>query len=194
MRATILPAALLLFGLAACSSTGSLDYTPTGTVAPGPAASVSAVVATDQRDEKPNRLATVRGGYGNPVYVLDTPQPVADQVAAAFTKALQARGMMGSSSASYRIGLALRTFYGNKYVSRTAYIDLDLIVADRTGRTIYKDAIKDERSEFLLFDADIVGLQKLVQALLNATIDRMLDKPGLRAVLEGRPPQGPPGS
>jgi len=36
---------------------------------------VSAVSTLDQRDRKPNRIATIRGGYGNPLKVLDRPSP-----------------------------------------------------------------------------------------------------------------------
>lgn len=184
----ILAAALL--GLAACSSTGSLTYAPTVPVTPGPPSSVSAVTATDRRDEKPNRFATVRGGYGNPAYVRDTPRPVAEEVAAVFTGALRARGMLAASgNAPYRIQLILRLFYGNQYFSREAHIDLDLVVTDLSGREVYKDTVKDKREEFELFSASIDKLQALVQALLNATVDRMLDNPRLRAVLGATPPR-----
>lgn len=185
----ILPTLLTLavLGIAACSSTGSLDYTPTVNVAPGPASSVSAVTASDMRDEKPNRLATVRGGYGNPVYVRDLTRPVADEVASIFTRALQARGMLATSGdAPYRIQLILRSLEGNQYFTRNAYIDIDLTVTDRSGRTIYKDTVKDQRSETDLFSANIESLQRLVQQLLNATVDRMLDNPKLRTVLSNR--------
>ena len=149
---------------------------------------MSAVTAVDKRDEKPNRFATVRGGYGNPAYVRDTPRPVAEEVAAVFTEALRARGMLAASgNAPYRIQLVLRLFYGNQYLSRNAYIDLDLIVTDPSGREIYKETVKDERSEFEMFSASIDKLQALVQALLDATADRMLDSPRLRAVLGGPP-------
>ena len=189
LRGSVLIATLLV--LTACSSTGSLDYTPTGPVAPGPAASVSGVTAVDRRDEKPNRFATVRGGFGNPFYVRDTPRPVAEEVADAFAKGLKARGMLApSGNAPYRIQLVLRKLYGNKYVSRNAYIDIDLMAYNHLGQLIYEDTVSDKRDEFELFDASIADLEKLVQALLNATVDRMLDNPKLRAALR-RPGRGP---
>lgn len=185
--------AVLLLGLASCSSTGSLDYAPTVPITAGPPASVASVTATDTRDEKPNRLATVRGGYGNPAYVRDTARPVAEEVAGVFTKALQARGMLSPNpNAPYRVQLVLRTFYANKYLSRAAYIDIDFILVDRSGRTVYHDAVKDERDQFKLFDADIDALQGLAQSLLNATADRILDNPKLRAVLSSPPASGAP--
>lgn len=180
--------ALILLGLASCSSTGSLDYAPTVAITAGTPASIASVTATDTRDEKPNRLATVRSGYGNPAYVQDTARPVAEEVASVFTKALQARGMLSSqASAPYRVQLVLRTFYANKMFNRTAYIDIDFTLVDRTGRTVYQDGVKEQRDQFKLFDADINALQDLAQALLNATADRILDNPKLRAVLSRQP-------
>lgn len=79
--------------LAACSTTGTLSYIPSGDPAPGPRNSVSTVTVADHRDEKPNRVATIRGGYGNPLKVLDTPVPVSDVVASVFNAALARRQM-----------------------------------------------------------------------------------------------------
>ena len=195
MRAHPILLSLALLAFAACSSTGSLTYTPTGAVAPGPAAAVSGVTATDVRGEKPNRFATVRGGYGNPVYVRDTARPVSEEVAAAFTKALQARGMLGQpGQAPYSIQLTLRQLEGNHYFRGAAYIDLDLVVSDRSGRTLYKDTVKDKREKFDFFGLSIAELEALVQGLLNATVDRMLDNPNLRAVLGGAAGRGAPSS
>lgn len=75
---------------------------------------------------------------------------------------------------------------GNQYFTRNSYIDIDLTVVDRTGRTVYKDTVKDQRSETALFSANIDTLQKQVQDLLNATVDRMLDNPKLHSVLSKR--------
>ncbi len=185
--------ATALFGLAACSSTASLDYTPTVPIIAGPSTSISAITAIDQRDEKPNRLATVRGGFGNPFYVRDTVRPVAEEVAIVFTKALQARGMISSQGIGpYRIQLVLRTFDANKYINRVAGIDIDLLVIDQAGSTIYKDNVKTQSDKFVLFDADIDALQKLAVDLLNATADRMLDNPKFRAAINGRRSVGAP--
>ncbi len=197
MRLTAAVLAMATLGLAACSTTSSLQYAPpAAAVQPGPAAAVSAVSTLDQRDEKPNRVATIRGGYGNPLKVLDTARPVGEEVAAAVTAALQARGMMGSPGTSpYRVQIVLRTLYGDQYIGRKAVIDMDLRVADRSGAIIYTDTVSDERREMTFFDngvfAGINDLSKLVQALLNASIDRMLDREGLRAVLGGARPARP---
>ena len=179
--------AIALLGLGACSTTGSLQYQAPAAVTPG-APSVSGVVASDVRDEKPNRVATIRGGYGNPIEVLDTARPVGVEVAAVVTSALQARGLLGQAGAApYRIQLVIRTLYGNQYFVRTAYVDMDLNVIDRTGATVYTDTVKAERGSggALEFFPKITDLGKLVQELLSASVDQMLDRPALRAVLSG---------
>ena len=78
---------IALIGLGGCSNTGSFQYAPSAAVVPGQPA-VSAVTASDVRDEKPNRVATIRGGYGNPVQVLDLARPVGDGVTGVVTAAL----------------------------------------------------------------------------------------------------------
>ncbi len=182
MRYLIVGTMLLL---AACGSQGGLDYVSSVNVVPGPAV-ITAVTGTDRRDEKPNRLATVRGGFGNPIYVLDTKTPVIDEVVSVVTKGLQARGML-AAAAPYRIDILLRHFDVNQYITANAGIEIELRVLDRSGATIYQDAVKDERTgkfEFLggAF-TDIKVLNKLGQDLLNSVVDRMLDKPAFRVAI-----------
>ena len=194
MRHCSVLALLLLAALAACSSVGALDYAPTVAISPGPSGAVSGVTAVDRRDEKPNRFATVLSGYGSPMYVADTTRTVAEEVADAFAKGLKERGMLAlSGNAPYRITLVLRTFYGNQYYSRHAYIDIDMQLLDRSGRLVYEDSVKDERDQGNFFGTDIADLETLVNSLLDSTIDRMLDKPAFRAAL-ARTGQGRPGA
>jgi hypothetical protein len=82
----------LTLALCACGNTvSSLHYVPTGSIEVASAPSIGAVAATDQRKEEPNRLATIMGGFGNPLKTLDTAKPVKDEVADAFLEGLRAR-------------------------------------------------------------------------------------------------------
>jgi hypothetical protein len=159
---------------------------------PGPRASVASVTVIDKRDEKPNRVATIRGGYGNPLKVLDTPAPVADQVAAVFTRALELRGML-APAAPFRFAVTLNTLYGDQYLGRRAEIKLDLAVIDRAGQVVYSDHISDGSYDFTFFDngifASIEDLRKHVEKLLSNSIDRLLDKKALNDLLSS-PPSG----
>lgn len=108
-----------------------------------------------------------------------------------FAKGLQARGMLSTQAdARYRTQLALPTFNADKYIHRNAAIDIDLAITDRAGCTVYKDSVTDERETFQLFDAASDGPRKCTQGVPNATVDRMLDNPKLRNLLNNRPAPG----
>ena len=87
-----LPILVLTLALQACSNTvASLHYVPTTPVQAVSVPSIGAVTATDQRKEAPTRLATILGGFGNPLKTLDTAKPVKDEVADAFLEGLCVR-------------------------------------------------------------------------------------------------------
>jgi hypothetical protein len=70
----------------------------------------------------------------------------------------------------------------------TARIDVDLnLVEQASGRVVYRDTVADSRSDSHFFDtgvfADIDELRQQAQTVLDATVDRMLDKPAFRAAL-----------
>ncbi len=171
--------------LASCSSPGTLGYTAPTTILPGPAV-VTTVEVIDKRDEKPNRVATVRGGYGNPLKVMDTTNPVADEVRVVFTKALAARGMLRDAG-PYRFQVTLHTLYGDQFIGRKAEAMFDLVVTDAAGRVTYSDRIVEKDYEFTFFDngifSSIDALGKHVEALLGKAVDQALDKAALRNAL-----------
>ena len=175
--------------LAACSTTGSIAYAPDGSPAPGPRDTVSGVVVIDHRDEKPNRLATVRGGFGNPAGVLDTPVPVADLVRVVFTDALQRRQML-SPAGPYRFQVTVDTLYADEYMAAKAELKMTLVVYDRADRAVYTDIAADRYDAAFKLSLDgtsarVEKLRQYVEALLSRNVDRMLSKPGLNAVLTG---------
>ena len=183
--------------VAACSSPGSLSYTPETPPIPalGLRDTVSAVVVYDSRDEKPNRLATIRGGYGNPIKVLDTPIPVADVVAAVWTTALNRRQMLAPTG-PFRFQIVMKTLYGDQFMGRKAELLMDLAVYNRAGQVVYRDTVKDGSYNFTLFDngifASIDDLRKKVEILLSQGIDRMLDKRQLNDALTSPRPLDTP--
>ena len=179
-------------GLSACSNTTSdMRYTAPATVARAATPTVSGVTAIDQRKEEAHRLATIMGGFGNPLKTLDLAKPVKDEVADAFVDGLRARGLL-AERAPYRIELLIRKYDADMLMGSTGRIDLDLSVID-TGsqQVIYKDSAQNERSDFHFFATGVFAsmdeLQKLAQEALDVTVDQMLDKPGFRAAIEKRP-------
>ena len=145
------------------------------------------------------------GGYGNPLKTLDTPKPVKDEVADAFTQGLQARGMLASSPAPFRIFMTLRKFDADMIVGRTARIDLTMQIADQVGRIVFQRDVADSVSDMKFFEtgvfAEIGDLKVLAQTVLSRTVDKLLDDPSFRSVIRyvsfiawpgvGRPPSTP---
>lgn len=174
--------------LAACSNTTSdMRYTAPADVARAAAPAISGVTAIDRRKEEPHRLATIMGGFGNPIKTLDLAKPVSDEVADAFADGLRARGLLGANG-PYRIELLVRKYDADMLMGSTGRIDLDMSVIDKaSGQVIYKDWAQNERSDFHFFAtgifADMNGLQKLAQEALDVTVNQMLDKPAFRAAI-----------
>ena len=113
------PALLLLPLLAACgTATVSLPYTPTAAIQPAARPTIASVAVTDGRSEtNPTWLGAVRGGYGNVVKTVATARPVKDEVAAAFTSALAARGLLASSGAApYRLDVIVNGLSVNQWM------------------------------------------------------------------------------
>jgi len=170
------------------NTVSSLHYAPTISVQAATAATVGSVTATDQRKEAANRLATIMGGYGNPLKTLDTTKPVKDEVADAFTEGLRARGLLApGAEAPFRLVLVVHRFDSDQYMGRGARIDIGMSVIDQSGRTVFEDSNKNEVSEAEFFEAGIFGnikeLQRLSETVLARAIDQLLDKPAFRAAI-----------
>ncbi|GEM_PF-6627561 len=176
---------LALLALAACSSPGNLAYIPPPQIVAGPPV-VADVTVTDKRDEKPNRIATIRGGYGNPVKVMDTTKPVATEVQDIFVEALTRRGMLRSGAPAH-FEIVLHTLYGDQYMGRKVELMFDLIVRDAANRVVYSDRVTGKDYEFTFLDngifASIDTLGKAVEAALSKSVNESLDKVGLRDAL-----------
>ena len=181
----------LTLAVAACSNTvaGLQHAAPPAFATAGAKPVVGAVAATDQRKEEAHRLATIMGGFGNPLKTLDTAKPVKDEVADAFTAGLRTRGLLAAGGqAPFRLALTVRRFDADMYMGRGARIDVTLSVVDQAGATVYEDtAVDTESGGYKPFQtgimADINELKQLCEVVLARTVNTMLDKPGFRAAL-----------
>lgn len=179
---------ILALALGACNTVASLRYAPPDPVQTAASPAIGAVTATDQRKEAPTRLATIMGGYGNPLKTLDTSKPVKDEVVDAFTEGLRVRGLLiPGASAPFHLTLVVRKFDADMILGRTARIDMTMFVVDQDGRAVFQDSAVDSQSDFKFFQtgvfADIDDLQVLAETVLNCTVDRMLDNPAFRAAI-----------
>lgn len=192
----VLLSGFLLLGLAACATDVRLNYTPSPNAFRSGPPVVSLVTATDQRKEAPNRLATIMGGFGNPLKIINTVRPVKDEVAAVFVQGLQTRGMRQEEGRGpVRMDLIIRKFDADMIMGSTARIDLDMVLLDATtNQVIYKLTAADQKSDFHFVAtgvfASVEDLQRLAQSLLDSTVDKMLDSYGFRDALAkaGRAP------
>jgi uncharacterized lipoprotein YajG len=145
---------------------------------------------TDQRDDRSNEIGVIRGGFGNPLKTVYSDQPVPQTVAAAFTAALQARGLAASGPAPFRLQVVVHQLYADKYHRAEAHADFGLTLSDaRTGRPLYSDEAKADAltGSIVTFDTGVFAssddLRALVQQVMNQAIDQALDKPAFAAAL-----------
>jgi uncharacterized lipoprotein YajG len=178
---------IAVLAVTACNTVSGVGYTPTGNVVAVSSPQIASVAVTDQRKEAPTRLATIMGGFGNPLKTLDTPKPVKDVVADAFTQGLQARGMLASSAAPFRIFVTLRKFDADMLIGRTARIDLTMQVANQSGRIVFQRDVTDSVSDTKILQtgvfASIDDLRVLSQTVLGRTVDKLLDDPSFRSAI-----------
>jgi len=178
---------IAVLAVTACNTVAGVSYAPTGNVVAVASPEIASVAVTDQRKEAPTRLATIMGGFGNPLKTLDTPTPVKDVVADAFTQGLQARGMLASREAPFRIFVTLRKFDADMIVGRTARIDLTMQVANQSGRVVFQRDAADSVSDMKLLQtgvfASIDDLRVLSQTVLDRTVDKLLDDPSFRSAI-----------
>jgi hypothetical protein len=178
---------LAIITVAGCSNTvSSLTYHSPPSVQAAIVPAVSGVGSVDQRKEAPHRIATIMGGFGNPLKTLDTTKPVKDEVAEAFMAGLRARHL-SDTAAPYRLILTIRKFDADMIMGSTARIDLTAAVMDRTGHNVFDQTVVDSASDFAFFKtgmfADINDLQRLCQVVLDRTVDKVLDNPAFRQAL-----------
>ncbi len=193
LRIAVLPLVLML---AACGTTQvTLPYGATGTAQPAPGQPVVTVEKVDNQRvtgrEDPTWVGTIRGGYGNPIRALNTAEPVDRVVAQAFRDGLAARGLNApAGQGRYMLAVVIHQFDANQYVRREATADFSIVVTERaTGREVWRD-----REKVYNVDGSILALnvgvfaspddmQRTAALTMNQAIDRLLDKPGLRAAI-----------
>lgn len=184
-------------GLTACASDAHLKYVSVADPAPVSTQVTPAIIrvaATDNRGKEPNYLGTIRGGYGNPLKVRSTTNPVSDEVAKVFTDALVVRGLYDTSgNGRYEILLTIRRFDANQLIHVEANVDMDVSVLDKsTHKSIFGQQIVGHDQYLQLIGAGVLAstddLQALAEKVLSNGIDRLLNDPAfIQAIATPRP-------
>jgi uncharacterized lipoprotein YajG len=187
-----------LLAVAACGATQTpMGYAPTVAIQPAatprPVLQVAAQVTNERQTgrEDPTWIGTIRGGYGNPLKALHAAEPVDQVVRKAFADGLAARGLNTSSANSpYVLAVTINQFDANQYIRREATADFSVVVTERaTGREVWRG-----REKVYIVDGSILSLstgifasvedlQRVALQAMNQAVDKLLDKPELRAVI-----------
>ncbi len=189
----------LLASLAACGATrAQMTYSPTVAVRPVAAARPALApverVSNQRRAgrDDPTWVGAIRGGYGNPVKALHTPEPVDQVVGKAFTDALAVRGLSapGGGPARYALAVTIHQFDANQYVRREATADFEAVLTERaTGREVWRDRERVYNVDGSLLSlstgafGSVEDLRRVALQTMNQAIDRLLDKPAFQGAV-----------
>jgi hypothetical protein len=192
LRAWLLVICIALAVGGCATSRVSLDYQP-----PAPAAGarpLAAVVAfapfVDDRKHASNWLGAIRGGYGNPLKILETPVPVSEVVREAFVNGARARGLLAEpATAAYTAKVVVNQFDCNQYARREAHIRLTITLTENaTGRTVAIEPVRRDAvaGSLIALDTGIFGsiddLRAVAMKVLQEAVDTALDGPAFTRI------------
>jgi Short C-terminal domain len=187
---------LLCLVLAACSATTQtkLSYAPATGVNKFPAEvpPISVGTFTDERGESPTWYGAIRGGFGNPLKVLESDRPIALMVQDAFSNGVKARGVIPDATASsVQISGVIKKLQCDQVAKREADIEIEVLLTDvRSGqqrfRQLYTTTLVEGSA--LALNTGIFGsvedLRQTAEKALNQTVDKALDDSTLRLALQ----------
>ena len=186
----------LLLGLGACGTTQyPMPYAaPPGIAAnraPGPVARVTEVQNTRRAGRENDRwIGAIRGGYGNPLKILEADRPVSEVVRSAVDDALAARGWLAPQDPRVEVLVTIRQFDANRFARLEATADIELTLRARgSGRVLWQGAERAYNISGSIFalDGGVLAstdeLHALMLRTMNEAIDKLLDRPEVAAAL-----------
>lgn len=169
-----------------------MPYAPTVPVQAVPQPAPVVVVAENvvnrrtRGGEDANWVGTIRGGYGNPLKVLNSPEPLTRVVGRAFTDALTVRGLTRpGTSPRYTLTVTIHELSSNQLIRREAIADFAITLTDRvTGREVWADRESFRSVDGNPFATGVLAseeeLRQVTVRTMNQVIDQLLDKQGFR--------------
>lgn len=156
--------------------------------------SVALGAFSDRRGHGANWLGAIRGGFGNPLKTLETPQPVNEVVRDAYRQGLEARGILAAGDSQAPImRVVINQFDCNQYVRREAHIEFAVELWDpEAERVVYEREVVVDNVEGSLVSldtgvfAEVEDLRKVANDTLQQAVDKTLDDPAMRAALGGQ--------
>jgi uncharacterized lipoprotein YajG len=165
-----------------------LTYKPTTTIVPiASNTPVSVGSFVDSRGESATWFGAIRGGFGNPLKVLDATPSVSALVQSAFSQGLRDRGFQMSSSGHHQIAGVIKKLDCDQYERREATVEIEVSIIDTaTGNQLFNRTFTDHNVEgsVLALNAGIFGsvekLRTLAEKTLSGVVDKALDDSALQ--------------
>jgi uncharacterized lipoprotein YajG len=186
--------ATIVSALFGCGTTSvGLKYSAGTTIAKVSPTAPPLTVGTfvDQRGEPSNWLGAIRGGFGNPLKILDSDRPVAELVSVAFSDGLRARGVsIEPSSSQYQITGVIKKLDCSQYVRREAHVEIDITIVDKAGQHRFVRTYKADNVDGSMLSlstgvfASVDELRVVIEKTLSEAVDKALDDSALRAALQ----------
>jgi uncharacterized lipoprotein YajG len=185
----LLTVAVALLG--ACGTNNlALQYKSTVTnVAPVSNVSpVSVGLFVDQRGETATWFGAIRGGFGNPLKILEATPSVAAVVQTAFADGLRARGFqVAGDGKGYQIAGVIKKLDCSQYVRREAHVEIEVAVFESvSGKKLFTRTYTADSLEGSLLAlntgvfASVEALRALAEKTLAEVVDKALDDSALR--------------
>ena len=182
----------VLFVLASCQSTNpvKMSYSAPPSATQLGSGDVGAGRFVDDRGEPAKWLGAIRGGYGNPLKVLEVDDSVAAMVQGAFAQGIKARGGAGDAGKRYEVRGSIKKFDCSQYVRREAHAVVEVVVVETaTGRERFRRSYRSDVVEGSVVNlatgifASVDELRQTAENALREVVDKALDDPALRDAL-----------
>jgi uncharacterized lipoprotein YajG len=180
--------------VAGCGTTPvAMNYVASGNLSQFSSSSgaVTAGAFADSRGEGPKWLGAIRGGYGNPLKVLEADTSVSTLVQGAFAEGLKARGASTTAAKKYEVRGDIRKLDCSQYVRREAHGVIEITVMDsRTGaerfrRSYSADKVDDSNAMSSGAFGSVEDLRRVAEQVLRQIVDKVLDDPAFRDAVRG---------
>jgi hypothetical protein len=147
---------------------------------------------TDARGEPSHWIGAIRGGFGNPIKVIETDAPVSTVVANVFAAGLLERKALAKAGESgYEIRGSVKRFDCDQYARREATVELEITVKRLGDGSIVFYGSKNANivsGSAITLSAGIFGsieeLRKVAEQTLREVVDKTLDDPELMRAVE----------
>jgi uncharacterized lipoprotein YajG len=168
----------------ACSTTPvDVTYAPNSSIVSATKAAPVVAIGSvsDGRKNDANWLGAIRGGFGNPIKVLETKGPVSDVVKKALVDGLASAHLLTVNDAKYALNVDVMRFDCNQYARREAHIILAVSLVNKASQqVVYSKTIKSDKvtGSIITFDAGVFAsvddLRQVANDVLQDAVDQLL--------------------